>query len=99
MIHHSVIFKLRHAAGSPEEAAFFSAAKVLVAIPGVLNFKSCRQVSPKNNFEFGFAMDFATQADYQAYNDHPDHVDFVENRWKAEVADFLEIDYVPFPLE
>jgi hypothetical protein len=99
MIHHSVIFKLRHAAGSPEEAAFFEVAKVLVAIPGVRNFKSHRQVSTKNRFEFGFAMDFAGAADYEAYNEHPDHVEFVETRWKAEVTDFLEIDYVPFPLE
>ena len=30
---------------------------------------------------------------YAAYNAHPDHVRFVEQRWLAEVSEFLEIDY------
>ena len=40
-------------------------------------------------------MEFADQAAYRAYNEHPDHVGFVRLRWDAEVADFLEIDTVP----
>jgi hypothetical protein len=38
-------------------------------------------------------MEFADEAAYRAYNDHPDHVAFVEGRWLPEVSDFLEIDY------
>ncbi len=38
-------------------------------------------------------MEFATRADYETYNQHPVHVGFVEERWKKEVASFLEIDY------
>ena len=52
-----------------------------------------REVSPKNGFSFGISMEFADEAAYAAYNAHPDHVRFVEQRWAAEVADFLEIDY------
>jgi len=52
-----------------------------------------REVSPKNGFRFGISMEFADGAAYAAYNAHPDHVRFVEQRWLAEVADFLEIDY------
>ena len=26
---------------------------------------------------------------------HPDHLAFVRDRWQAEVADFMETDYVP----
>ena len=52
-----------------------------------------REVSPKNGFRFGISMEFADEAAYAAYNAHPDHVRFVEQRWLAEVADFLEIDY------
>jgi hypothetical protein len=40
-------------------------------------------------------MEFASQAAYDGYNAHPDHVRFVEERWLKEVADFLEIDYAP----
>ena len=52
-----------------------------------------REVSPKNDFRFGISMEFADEDAYAAYNAHPDHVRFVEERWLAEVADFLEIDY------
>jgi len=38
-------------------------------------------------------MVFANQNDYSAYNNHPDHVSFVQNRWMKEVSDFLEIDF------
>lgn len=60
---------------------------------GVKNFKCLRQISPKNHYSFGLSMEFDSEADYQAYNDNPLHCAFVENRWKREVGDFLEIDY------
>lgn len=93
MIRHSVIFSLKHAAGSPEEHAFLQEAKILAAIPGVEKFEQLRQVSPKNDFAFGFSMEFADHAAYSVYNDHPDHVAFVRDRWVPEVSKFLEIDY------
>lgn len=95
MIRHTVVFTLKHAAGSAEETAFLRDAKVLAAIPGVEKFEPLRQVSPKNDYAFGFSMEFADQAAYSGYNDHPDHVAFVRDRWVPEVARFLEIDYMP----
>jgi hypothetical protein len=94
MIRHSVAFTLHHAPGSAEEAAFLEAADVLAGIPGVELFEKLREVSPKNPYRFAFAFTFADQAAYTAYNEHPDHVGFVEGRWVPEVADFLEIDTV-----
>jgi hypothetical protein len=41
-------------------------------------------------------MEFATQALYNTYNNHPDHVAFIHDRWLKEVEDFLEIDYEVF---
>ena len=58
-------------------------------------FEQLRQVSPKNDYRFGFSMEFADQAAYAGYNGHPDHVAFVRDRWVPEVEDFLEIDYEP----
>jgi Stress responsive A/B Barrel Domain len=95
MIRHSVIFTLKHASGSPEEGAFLRDAKVLAGIPGVGKFEQLRQVSPKNDYTFGFSMEFADQAAYAGYNDHPEHVAFVRDRWVPEVERFLEIDYTP----
>jgi Stress responsive A/B Barrel Domain len=95
MIRHTVVFRLKHAPGSPAETAFLRDALLLAAIPGVEKFERLQQVSPKNDYRFGFSMEFADQAAYSGYNDHPDHVAFVRDRWIPEVADFLEIDYTP----
>ncbi|WP_421760002.1 Dabb family protein [Devosia sp.] len=95
MIRHTVIFTLKHAHGSLQEKAFLRDAKVLTEIPGVKKFEQLKQVSPKNNYQFGFSMEFADQAAYTAYNVHPKHVKFVKERWEREVEAFLEIDYVP----
>lgn len=99
MIRHTVVFSLNHPSGSAAEAGFLAAARVLEQIPAVRNFERLRQVSRKNEYAFGFSMEFASEADYAAYNAHPDHVAFVESRWVPEVADFLEIDYVPYVAE
>ena len=95
MIRHTVIFTLKHAHGSLMEKAFLRDAKVLTEIPGVKKFEQLKQVSKKNDFQFGFSMEFADQAAYTAYNVHPKHVKFVKDRWEREVDKFLEIDYVP----
>lgn len=94
MIRHTVVFSLKHAQGSAEEQAFLDAALILAAIPGVEKFERLRQVSPKAHYAFGFSMEFADQAAYEGYNNHPDHVAFVRDRWVPEVARFQEIDYV-----
>lgn len=95
MIRHTVVFALKHAPGSLQEGAFLRDALVLTQIPGVEKFEQLKQVSQKNDYAFGFSMEFKDQAAYDAYNVHPEHVKFVEERWKREVERFLEIDYVP----
>ncbi|MDQ6435743.1 Dabb family protein [Mesorhizobium sp. LHD-90] len=95
MIRHTVVFTLRHKPGSPEERDFLDEAQKLAGIPGVEKFEQLRQVSPKNDFRFGFSMEFSDQAAYASYNDHPFHVAFVRDRWVPEVEKFLEIDYKP----
>lgn len=92
-IRHTVAFTLAHAEGSAAEADFLAAAGELAAIPGVEAFQILRETSPKNAYRFGISMEFAGPAAYKAYNEHPDHVRFVEERWQSEVADFLEVDY------
>jgi hypothetical protein len=91
-IRHSVVFTLTHAEESAEEADFLDAIVRLEAIPGVEAFELMREVSPKNDYRFGLTMEFADPSAYNAYNEHPEHVTFVQNRWDAEVTDFLEID-------
>lgn len=95
MIRHTVVFSLAHPPGSAEEGAFLRDALELATIPGVEKFEQLRQVSPKNDYAFGFSMEFADQAAYAAYDAHPAHVSFVRDRWLKEVTRFLEIDYTP----
>lgn len=96
MITHTVYFKLKHEKGSEAEAEFLRKAMDLGAISSVRNLRCVKEVSPKNAFDFGLIMQFEDQAGYEAYNNHPDHVDFVENVWKNEVEEFMEVDYVPY---
>lgn len=97
MIQHTVVFRLRHSAGSAEEKAFLDATLELAAIPGVENLKRWRQVSPKADYTFGLSMEFADQAAFDAYCADPLHQRFVEERWLPEVEAFQEIDYVAYP--
>ena len=96
MIRHTVIFKLKHPSGSSLEADFIQAAKKLAEIPTVKNFECLRQISKKNDYRFGFSMEFESSADYEIYDKHPFHVEFVQTRWETEVTDFMEIDYTPY---
>jgi Stress responsive A/B Barrel Domain len=91
-IRHTVVFALRDPEGAPD---FLAAAQNLAAIPGVEAFELLDEVSPKNGYRHGISMEFAGRDAYDAYNGHPDHVRFVQERWLPEVADFLEIDYAP----
>jgi hypothetical protein len=91
---HSVIFNLKHPKGSEAETRFLEDGRsILASIPVVRDFKVYRQVSPKNDYDFGFTMEFTHSADYETYNAHPLHEKFVNERWVVEVERFLEIDY------
>jgi len=93
-IQHMVIFDLNHEKGSELAEVFLKdGQQILSHIPVVHNFQVFNQVSLKNDYSYGFSMVFADKLAYDIYNNHPDHVAFVENRWKKEVTRFLEIDF------
>ena len=94
MIQHTALFKLKHAGGCAEEVDFLRSIAKLADLPMVKNFRCLRQVSRKNPYDFCVSMEFASEQDYEAYNDHPLHRDFVRQRWDREVSDFMEVDYV-----
>ena len=96
MIIHTVVFRLRHEVGSAAETAFFKASAKLTHIPEVQNWEYRRQVSMKNDYTYGFSMEFADAAAYGAYSDHPDHVAYVRDVWAPNVVDFLELDFERF---
>lgn len=93
MIYHSVFLQFKSELSQEQRDTFFAAAKKLAYIPGVQSFQCLQEISPKNSFEYGLIMQFETDAVYQAYTQHPDHVRFVEQVWIPAVASFQEIDY------
>jgi Stress responsive A/B Barrel Domain len=96
MIRHTVIFRLKHAAGPAVAREFFNASAVPARLPTVENFDILRQASAKIEFTHGFSMEFEDQAAYDSYNAHPQHIGYVQNVWLQNIAEFMEIDYVPF---
>lgn len=93
VIRHTVAFKLKHPKGSPEEQAFLTASEKLSTIAVVKNFEAFKETSEKNDFDYFFYMEFESEEDYDVYNAHPDHVEFVEKYWVKDVENFIEIDY------
>jgi len=92
-IRHQVLFDLKSGPQSEATERFLRDGRTqLTSIPGVGDFSVFRQVSPKNDYQFGFSMEFADEAAYQVYNAHPVHTAFVRERWQTEVSRFLEID-------
>ncbi|MFV0420070.1 MAG: Dabb family protein [Dysgonomonas sp.] len=96
-IQHTVQFNLKWDVECSETEKFLQDGKrILSALPTVQSFEALRQVSTKNNYKFYFTMVFENQEAYDAYNNHPDHVKFVKERWETEVTDFLEGDFIRF---
>ena len=95
MIIHSVLFKLKHKKGSPEEQKFLADGFALLS-PIAPDFKIYNEVSPKNNFDYYFYMTFESQNEYDTYNNNPIHQNFVQTRWIPEVSEFLEVDLTEY---
>jgi hypothetical protein len=94
---HTVFFRLKYPKDSAEERGFLAAAKKLASIPGVTHFACLKQVSEKNTFDFGLAMEFANQQLYDNYSNHSDHIAFIRQHWLPDVDNFMEIDYQVLP--
>lgn len=91
---HTVIFDLKHPVDSPDAKKFLNDGyDILTKVPGVHDFQAFRQVSPKNDFQYGFYMRFINQKEFDTYTNHPDHNKFVAERWEKEVVRFQESDF------
>lgn len=93
MIMHSVIFSFKQSVGEKQQKDFFAAAADLAEIPGVKNFELLKQVSVKNNYDYGISMQFGDQASYDNYNNHNAHQLFISDYWIPCIEKFLEIDF------
>ena len=93
-IKHLVIFCLKSGKDSLETSKFLADGKsILSSIHVAEKFKVMEQISLKNEYDFGFSMEFKSKEAYEKYNSYPSHVDFVKTRWENEVTTFLEIDF------
>ncbi|OWA34739.1 stress responsive protein [Saccharibacillus sp. O16] len=95
---HMVTFTLH--AGKDNEAAdaFLQKSQELLRdIPGVQDFKVLRQVSAKNDHDYGFSMNFVNREAFEAYNVHPVHAQYVAEIWESQVSSFQETDLIAYP--
>ena len=95
-IQHTVVFRLNNGADDRPTSSLRHAGSRRFG--GVKDFEVLRQVGQKNDFTHGLSMWFDDQSAYDSYNNHPDHLAFVNDVWLPNVADFLELDYVRTPL-
>lgn len=96
-IQHTVMFNLKHADNSTEEKQFLEdGQQILSVLPTVKDFEVKKQISTKNGYKFYFSMFFEDEKAYETYNQHPEHVKFVKERWETEVSDFLEADFINY---
>ena len=91
MIQHTVTFRFN---ADADGETFFARARSLSDLPGVQHFEVLQQVGQKNDFTHALTMNFADQESYDGYNNHVEHLAFVNDVWLPNVADFLELDYV-----
>ena len=92
-ITHTVFFKLHTTNATPFLEKSLAQLK---QIPYPENFRILKQISSKNQFEYGFSMEFSNQEAYDLYSAHPIHNEYVAKIWLLEVAEFMEIDYVSY---
>ena len=91
MIQHTVALRLNDSADTAE---FLARARQLAVIDGVTRFQILEQVGSKNSFTHALSMFFHSESAYDGYNNNSDHVEFVNEVWMPNVADFIELDYV-----
>ncbi|TVR51629.1 MAG: Dabb family protein [Puniceicoccaceae bacterium] len=98
MITHVVIF-WTDKPGSEDRTKLLEGAKALLGgIPGVREFRTGAPVpSPRgvvdDSFAVAISMTFASQADADAYQTHPDHQVFIDDYVKPYVKRFVVYDF------
>ncbi|MCI0364463.1 MAG: Dabb family protein [Phycisphaerales bacterium] len=83
-INHLAFFKLKEPADAPELIA--DCDRLLATIPGVVSYHAGTHLEAgrptvDSNYDVGFYVGFAIEADYARYVDHPNHVKAV-NKWR-----------------
>lgn len=99
MIQHMVMFNLKHQENSLQEKAFFVQLQNLTLIPAVKTLNISRQFSQINPYQYVVSMMFDSQKSYHSYLKDQQHENFVRSYWLLEVAEFLEVDLIPFSIE
>lgn len=102
MITHIVVFWVKPEVENARERLFAAAREHLTSIPVVQNFRygasipSERPVVDKS-YTMAISMDFATQADLDTYQQHPQHLAFIGEIVKPLVERVLVYDFSAEP--
>ena len=95
LIRHVAMFRWKESADGPAIQAFATGLSAMPgAIPEILRYEhgDDLQLSP-GNADYVLVADFATVEDYRTYAQHPDHVEFIENRVKPILESISRVQY------
>ena len=97
MITHIVLFWTDKQDEEARAAVQEGAKRLLADIPGALNFRSGAAFPSErgvvdDTYAAAICMDFKTQADMQAYLEHPQHQEFVSKCVKPHVKRYIVYD-------
>ena len=98
MLSHVVIFWTDPAKPNSTDELLAGAEKYLRPIPGVLSFHVGRMVPSHRDvvdqsYQVALNLQFATKADEEAYQIHPQHLEFVEKAFKPNCVRAVVYDF------
>jgi len=82
---------------TPQQIAdcLLAATKMLTPIPGVKNFFAGKSLPVRGEpkYKYALLMEFADEAVFKAYREHPEHIKFATQMMRPVVEETLILDY------
>jgi hypothetical protein len=97
MLRHVVGVNLKYEKNDPRVKEFFRAAKKrLATIPQVKSYTHYAVENPECGYQYGFVLDFESKEALLEYFQNPDHLKFSDEQWTDGVANYLDMNMIPF---
>jgi len=94
MVHHIVLFKLKHEVTPARvEAMMMNTRMQLLKIPEVLSIKCGKRIDPEIEWPFFIAIDFESMDKYAIFREDPIYVKFTEEVIKPNAEHSLVLDF------
>ena len=101
-VYHVVLCWLKESGNAEARQQIIDVSKTFKSIPGVINVKAGASIPSDraivdDSFDVGILLTFADQQAMQAYLDHPDHKQVIQNVLKLLVSKIVVYDFTNNP--